>query len=288
MSLEQQLTESSQSTLLLTKSVDLLAAILGDLMGSIDKQNELMTAMLAASANLGSAQAAQTAAAAAAVKQAAESKVNKTTDTTKVQVSEQVTVKVTKAEPETKANPFEKEDFTKRMGEIVALVGDKGDGRAIAQAVLGITGSDKVGVTMELSPELQADAINNLDSALAILKTDDDKTVEMNMKVFNVMVDADTKFMKPEQPDETTSTTDAGDDDFGPEDDGKQDQGDYYDDDTKVELTVVQLAMRQHAGAHGKESAIAILKAGGSITGAAKDLPEARRKSVVDMLMKNC
>lgn len=257
MSLEQQLTESSQSTLMLTKSVDLLAAILGDVIGSVDA----LTAALKANGIAIPATTKQEAA--TTTKQ--EAKANKPE---------------TKKE-EAKPAPFEKEDFTKRMGEIVELVNaNNGDGRAAAQAVLALTGSDKVGMTLAMDAETQAKAINNLDDALKLLKAGDE-TVQVSGEVMELL----TGMLKDETAEEAD---DFGDDAGKTEDAGSGDLPDYYDDDTKIDITQVQLAMRAHAGKFGKDSAIAILKAGGSASGAAKDLPELRRKSVVDMLMKGC
>ncbi|QIW86601.1 hypothetical protein AMA2_42 [Achromobacter phage AMA2] len=262
MSLEQQLTESSQSTLMLTKSVDLLAAILGDVIGSVDALTAALKAngiSIPAGTNIDTLPQGT-------VKQ--EAKDNKSN---KPEVKKE----------ETKPAPFEKEDFTKRMGEIVELVNaNNGDGRAAAQAVLALTGSDKVGMTLAMDAETQAKAINNLDDALKLLKAGDE-TIQVSGEVMELL----TGMLK----DETTEEADDFGDDAGQtEDTDSGDLPDYYDDDTKIDITQVQLAMRAHAGKFGKDSAISILKAGGSASGAAKDLPELRRKSVVDMLMKGC
>ncbi|MBD4209369.1 hypothetical protein GUH47_26010, partial [Xanthomonas citri pv. citri] len=109
MSLEQQLTETAQSTLLLTKSVDLLTALLGDVIASVDGLSAALKAQ-------GIAVPADTKAVTETVAQA-----------TKAEVKEEAT----------KPAPFEKADFASRMGTIVELVNELGsDGRAIAQAVL--------------------------------------------------------------------------------------------------------------------------------------------------------
>lgn len=269
MSLEQQLTETAQSTLLLTKSVDLLTALLGDVISSVD--------------GLSAALKAQGIAVPANVKSAGQVVAETVVQATKAEVKEETT----------KPAPFEKADFANRMGTIVELVNELGsDGRAIAQAVLAMTGSDKIGMTLGMDAETQARAINNLDDAIKLLKAKGDETISINQEVMDVMVDANV--FKPKQEEakkEESAATSApvaeassDGDDFGPEG-----NDDYYDDDgMPPELSFVQLAMRAHAGKFGKDSAIAIMKAAGSPSGAAKDLPEVRRKCVIDKLMQGC
>lgn len=271
MSLEQQLTETAQSTLLLTKSVDLLTALLGDVISSVD--------------GLSAALKAQGIAVPANVKSTGQVVAETVVQATKAEVKEEAT----------KPAPFEKADFANRMGTIVELVnGLHGDGRAIAQAVLALTGSDKIGMTLGMDAETQAQAINNLDDAIKLLKANGDDTISISQEVLDVMVDvfkpkeeAKKEEVKKQEP-AATSAPAAGassdGDDFGPEG-----SDDYYDDDgMPPELSFVQLAMRAHAGKFGKDSAIAILKAAGSPSGAAKDLPEVRRKCVIDKLMQGC
>lgn len=267
MSLEQQLTETAQSTLLLTKSVDLLTALLGDVIASID--------------GLSAALKAQGIAVPANVKSAGQVVAETVVQATKAEVKEETT----------KPAPFEKADFANRMGTIVELVnGLHGDGRAVAQAVLAMTGSDKIGMTLDMDAETQARAINNLDDAIKLLKAKGDETISISQEVLDTMAEV----FKPKQEEAkkeepaATSAPAAGassdGDDFGPEG-----NDDYYDDDgLPPELSFVQLAMRAHAGKFGKDSAIAILKAAGSPSGAAKDLPEVRRKCVIDKLMQGC
>ncbi|WNO48569.1 hypothetical protein [Achromobacter phage hasilly_LB3] len=263
MSLEQQLTETAQSTLLLTKSVDLLTALLGDVIASVD--------------GLSAALKAQGIAVPANVKSSAEA--------TKTEA------KVESKVEETKPAPFEKADFANRMGSIVELVnGLHGDGRAIAQAVLALTGSDKIGMTLDMDAETQAKAINNLDDAIKLLKANGDDTISISQEVLDVMVDVFKPKQEEAKKEESAATSapaaeaSSDGDDFGPEG-----SDDYYDDDgMPPELSFVQLAMRAHAGKFGKDSAIAILKAAGSPSGAAKDLPEVRRKCVIDKLMQGC
>ncbi|AYD82511.1 hypothetical protein GECART_490 [Achromobacter phage vB_AdeS_ART] len=267
MSLEQQLTETAQSTLLLTKSVDLLTALLGDVISSVD--------------GLSAALKAQGIAVPANVKSAGQVIAETVVQATKAEVKEETT----------KPAPFEKADFANRMGTIVELVnGLHGDGRAIAQAVLALTGSDKIGMTLDMDAETQARAINNLDDAIKLLKAKGDETISISQEVLDTMAEV----FKPKQEEAkkgesaATSAPAAGassdGDDFGPEG-----NDDYYDDDgMPPELSFVQLAMRAHAGKFGKDSAIAILKAAGSPSGAAKDLPEVRRKCVIDKLMQGC
>lgn len=271
MSLEQQLTETSQAVLMLTKSVDLLTALLGDVIAS----NDSLTAALKSIKLPETGGKLEVTVDKAAIKEAAE-KAKKEADNAAAKAS---TVQQT---AEAKPAPFEKEDFAKRMGEIVELVNAlEGDGRAIAQGVLALTGSDKIGMTLAMSAEKQAEAINNLDDAIKVLKSDD-KTIAVNPQVMGLMVD----LFKPKQEAKVEAPTQAPIEDDFPAEEGDKPNTDYYDNDTKIELTQVQLAMRAHAAAFGKDSAIAILKAGGSPTGAAKDLPELRRKSVIDKLMQ--
>ncbi|WNO48504.1 hypothetical protein [Achromobacter phage SE2] len=269
MSLEQQLTETSQAVLMLTKSVDLLTALLGDVIAS----NDSLTAALK-SINLPTGGKLEVTVDKAAIKEAAE-KAKKEADNAAAKAS------AVQQAAEASPAPFEKEDFAKRMGEIVELVNAlKGDGRAIAQGVLALTGSDKIGMTLAMPAEKQAEAINNLDDAIKVLKSDD-KTIAINQQVMGLLVD----LFKPKQEAKAETQSAPAEDDF-PADEGDKPNTDYYDNNTKIELTQVQLAMRAHAATFGKDSAIAIIKAGGSPTGAAKDLPELRRKSVIDKLMQ--
>ncbi|QDH84244.1 hypothetical protein Axy14_058 [Achromobacter phage vB_AxyS_19-32_Axy14] len=267
MSLEQQLTETAQSTLLLTKSVDLLTALLGDVIASVD--------------GLSAALKAQGIAVPADTKTVAKAVTETVAQATKAEVKEEAT----------KPAPFEKADFASRMGTIVELVnGLHGDGRAIAQAVLALTGSDKIGMTLDMDAETQALAINNLDDAIKLLKANGDDTISISQEVLDTMAEVfkpKQEEAKKEEPAATSAPAaeaSSDGDDFGPEG-----SDDYYDDDgLPPELSFVQLAMRAHAGKFGKDSAIAILKAAGSPSGAAKDLPEVRRKCVIDKLMQGC
>lgn len=267
MSLEQQLTETAQSTLLLTKSVDLLTALLGDVIASVD--------------GLSAALKAQGIAVPANVKSAGQVVAETVAQATKAEVKEETT----------KPAPFEKADFANRMGTIVELVnGLHGDGRAVAQAVLAMTGSDKIGMTLDMDAETQARAINNLDDAIKLLKAKGDETISISQEVLDTMAEVfkpKQEEAKKEEPAATSAPAaeaSSDGDDFGPEG-----NDDYYDDDgLPPELSFVQLAMRAHAGKFGKDSAIAIMKAAGSPSGAAKDLPEVRRKCVIDKLMQGC
>ncbi|WNO49089.1 hypothetical protein [Achromobacter phage ehaak_LB5] len=267
MSLEQQLTETAQSTLLLTKSVDLLTALLGDVIASVD--------------GLSAALKAQGIAVPADTKTVAKTVTETVAQATKAEVKEEAT----------KPAPFEKADFANRMGTIVELVnGLHGDGRAIAQAVLALTGSDKIGMTLDMDAETQALAINNLDDAIKLLKANGDDTLSISQEVLDTMAEVFKPKQEEAKKEESAATSapvaeaSSDGDDFGPEG-----SDDYYDDDgLPPELSFVQLAMRAHAGKFGKDSAIAILKAAGSPSGAAKDLPEVRRKCVIDKLMQGC
>lgn len=267
MSLEQQLTETAQSTLLLTKSVDLLTALLGDVIASVD--------------GLSAALKAQGIAVPADTKAVAKAVTETVAQATKAEVKEETT----------KPAPFEKADFANRMGTIVELVnGLHGDGRAIAQAVLALTGSDKIGMTLDMDAETQARAINNLDDAIKLLKANGDDTISISQEVLDTMAEVFKPKQEEAKKEESAATSapaaeaSSDGDDFGPEG-----SDDYYDDDgLPPELSFVQLAMRAHAGKFGKDSAIAILKAAGSPSGAAKDLPEVRRKCVIDKLMQGC
>lgn len=267
MSLEQQLTETAQSTLLLTKSVDLLTALLGDVIASVD--------------GLSAALKAQGIAVPADTKTVTKAVTETVAQAPKAEVKEEAT----------KPAPFEKADFANRMGTIVELVnGLHGDGRAIAQAVLALTGSDKIGMTLDMDAETQALAINNLDDAIKLLKANGDDTISISQEVLDTMAEVfkpKQEEAKKEEPAATSAPVaeaSSDGDDFGPEG-----SDDYYDDDgMPPELSFVQLAMRAHAGKFGKDSAIAILKAAGSPSGAAKDLPEVRRKCVIDKLMQGC